>query len=251
MRPKLDGMNILITGASSGLGFEMTRALLGCGANVAMAARPGDKLSRAVNTLETEGFAPLMLPMDVTDEASIDAAKERLAAQWDRLDMLINNAGISIGSVEPDFPFDTARFYDVSPSAFRAVVETNFTGYFLVSRAFVPLMVAQGCGRVVNVSTSLTTMSMKGQTPYGPARAGAEALTMLMSAELEPLGITVNVLLPGGAADTGLIPPGKREQYLARGVLPATIMNEAVMYLASPEAAGVTGQRFIGKEFQR
>jgi len=251
MHPNLNGMKILITGASSGLGFEMSRALLGCGADIAMAARPGEKLTLAVETLEAEGFAPFMLPMDVTDETSIDAAKERLLSRWAAPDMLINNAGISIGSVEPDFPFDTARFYDVSPAAFRAVVETNFTGYFLVSRAFVPLMVERGRGRVVNVSTSLTTMSMVGQTPYGPSRAGAEALTMLMSAELAPLGITVNVLLPGGAADTGLIPPGKREQYLARGVLPATIMNEAVIYLASPEAEGVTGQRFIGKEFKR
>ena len=91
-------------------------------------------------------------------------------------------------------------------------------------------------------------MTMKGQIPYGPARAGAEALSDIMAKELEGHGITVNVLLPGGMADTGLVPPGMREILLPR-MLPPNIMNEAILYLASTEATGITGERFIGKEF--
>ena len=251
MQIDLSGMKILITGASSGFGFEMSRALLGCGADVAMASRPGEKLLGAVRRVKADGFSPLVLPMDVRDENSIEKARERLEETWGGLDMLVNNAGISMSGTDPDFRVQEGLFYEIKPSAFRDIVETNFVGYFLVSRAFTPIMLRQGRGRIVNVSTSIATMTAKRQIPYGPARAGAEAMTMILAAEMEELGITVNVLLPGGASDTGMVLPSRREAYLARGgILPPTILNEAVIYLASPAAEGVTGRRFIGKEFK-
>ena len=82
---------------------------------------------------------------------------------------------------------------------------TNLTGYFLVARAVVPRLLETG-GRVVNISMNHSTMNRKGFVPYGPARAGAEALHRIMAADLAGTGVTVNILLPGGATATGMIP---------------------------------------------
>jgi NAD(P)-dependent dehydrogenase (short-subunit alcohol dehydrogenase family) len=100
--------------------------------------------------------------------------------------------------VNPRFITDPQPFFQVDPDGFRDVVDTNFTGYFLAARGFAPMMVEQKKGRIVNISTSYTTMTKKGFVPYGPSRAGSEALSNVMSADLKDYGITVNVLLPGG-----------------------------------------------------
>src|SRR6202000_519566 len=86
-------------------------------------------------------------------------------------------------------------------------VDTNLTGYFLVAREVTPLMLAAGHGRIVNISMNHATMTRRGFGPYGPSRAGAEALSRIMAADLDGTGVTVNLLLPGGATRTGMLPP--------------------------------------------
>ena len=251
MNNDLKGFHAVITGGSSGLGFEMAKTLLSSGATVAIAARGGEKLERAYKVLKDEGFDVHSLDMDVRDEKSIAAAADWVAGNWERLDMLVNNAGIGMRDANKGFPGNPTPFYEIEPKAFYDIVETNFIGYFLVARAFVPLMVRQGKGRVVNVSTGKATMTARGQLPYGPARAGAEAMSVIMSDELKDEGIMVNVLLPGGASDTGFVTDDVREYFEKRGLLPASIMNEAILFLASDKAEGMTGERIIGKEFHQ
>ena len=128
------------------------------------------------------------------------------------------------------------------------MVATNLTGYFLLARAVVPRMLAAGAGRVVNISMNHATMNRKGFVPYGPARAGAEALSRIMAADLAGSPVTVNLLLPGGATLTGMIPedlPGP----MRPGLLPASVMAEPIRWLCSPAAAGVHDQRIIASEF--
>ena len=249
----LSGVNAVITGTSSGFGYSMSRALLHNGATVAMTARPGEKLKNAVAALRAEGLEKVCeLPMDVHNEVSVAEAVSWVEREWGRVDLLVNNAGLGKSRVFPD-PDVELPFYEIEPEAFRDVVETNFIGYFLVARGFAPLMVRQGKGRIVNVSTSIGTMSAKGQIPYGPSRAAAEAFSNILTKELEESGIMVNVLLPGGAALTGLMPESQREEYLkgnyTRPLLPAEILDDAILFLASPLAEGMTGERIIGKEF--
>jgi NAD(P)-dependent dehydrogenase (short-subunit alcohol dehydrogenase family) len=96
----------------------------------------------------------------------------------------------------------------VPAGAFRAVIETNLTGYFLVAREVTPRMLAAGGGRIVNISVSHSTMHRAGFVPYGPSRAGSEALSRIMAADLRDTGVTVNLLLPGGARPSrGCCPP--------------------------------------------
>ena len=251
MDTNLKGFHAFITGGSDGFGFEMAKTLLSHGATVVIAARGGVKLDKAYTNLKAEWTDVYAIGMDVRDEGSVADAAEWYDANLDRLDMLVNNAGIGMRGVNKRFPDDPAPFYTIEPSAFYNVVATNFIGYFLVARAFVPLMVRHRKGRVVTVSTGIKTMTAPGQLPYGPARAGAEAMSVIMSKELNDLGIMVNVLLPGGAASTGFATEEERANGPKHGLLPADILNEAILFLASEKAEGMTGERIIAKEFHQ
>lgn len=239
-------MRVVVTGATSGLGAAMADALLATGHRVALAARPTPRLERAVAARP----GAMALAMDVRDERSVAAAAEQAEALLGGVDLLVNNAGIGMRTVNPRFFEDPMPFWEVEPGGFRDVVATNLTGYFLVARAFVPAMVRRGEGRVVNVSMNHETMRRRGFVPYGPSRAGAESLGAIMTEDLRDRGVTVNLLLPGGATATGMIPDGLPDDARAR-LLPAEIMGPPIVWLASPEAAGVTGERIVATDFER
>jgi len=250
MKVDLKGYTALITGGSSGLGFEMAKALLLSGARVVIAARAGERLKKAKEALAQTGDA-CAVAMDVRDASSVEEAAAWFRERFDRLDMLVCDAGI--GNNAPgmeDLPPDHA-FWDIPAETVRAVLETNLLGFFLTSRSFVPLM--KRGGRVVYVSTSDATMTRPGQLPYGPSKAGAEAMAAIMAQELEEKGIRVNVICPGGFTDTNMAPPGLTERMRASGlpVLPPTVLNEVVLYLASNPAADLTGEKLVGKDFAK
>ena len=233
----------LVTGATSGLGLAMAQALAGAGLRVALAGRSADRAKAAAEPLE----GAFGLAMDVRDEESVAAA---VAAAWTRLDgvdLLVNNAGIGMRTVNPRFMTEPRGFWTVPPAGFRDVIDTNLTGYFLVAREVAPRMLDAGRGRIVNVSVNHSTMTRAGFVPYGPSRAGAEALSQVMTEDLRGTPVTVNVLLPGGATRTGMVP-----QEPAAGLpnlLEPEVMGPPAVWLASAAAAGVTGERVVAAEF--
>ncbi|WP_327092659.1 SDR family oxidoreductase [Nonomuraea sp. NBC_01738] len=233
----------LVTGGTSGLGLAMAEALAGAGVAVALTGRSGERArSVAAGVPGAVG-----LELDVRSEKSVAAAVDQA---WERLggmDLLVNNAGIGMRTVNALFMTERRGFWEVPADGFRAVVETNLTGYFLVAREVTPRMLAAGAGRIVNVSVSESTMVRAGFVPYGPSRAGSEAMSRIMAADLLGTGVTVNLLLPGGATVTGMLPletapPGA--SFLEPGV-----MGPPIVWLASGEAAGVHDERIIAGEF--
>jgi NAD(P)-dependent dehydrogenase (short-subunit alcohol dehydrogenase family) len=233
----------LVTGATSGLGLAMAAALARAGVGVAVGGRSGQRAAEAAERLP-QAFG---VEIDVRDESSV---AKGIAAAWERLggiDMLVNNAGIGMRTVNPRFMTEPRGFWTVSPDGFRDVVATNLTGYFLVAREITPRMLAAGHGRIVNISVSESTMTRAGFVPYGPSRAGSEALTRVMAADLRGTGITVNTLLPGGATRTGMVP--EEEIGVGRALLDAEIMGPPIVWLASPEAAGANDERIVAAEF--
>ncbi len=246
-RGTLAGVRALVTGASSGIGLAMAGALLERGARVAVAARPGDRLRVAVARLDRAGYDTMALPLDVRSEESVADAADTVLGRWGGLDVLVNNAGIGMRSVNPRFRTEPLPFYAVPPAGFRDLVDTNLTGYFLVARVFAPAMVQAGAGRIVNLSINRETMVRRGFVPYGPARAASEALSMIMAKDLAPSGVSVNVLLPGGATRTGMIPEDDVD--VATPLLDPKIMSRPIAFLASPAAAGITGERIVAVEF--
>jgi NAD(P)-dependent dehydrogenase (short-subunit alcohol dehydrogenase family) len=138
----------------------------------------------------------------------------------------------------------------VSPDGFRDVLETKATGCFLMARAVVPLMLERGSGRVVMISMSEATMVRRGFVPYGPSGAAVEALSRVMAADLAGSPVTVNLLLPGGATDTGMIPDDTPAEARERLLDPA-LMGPPIVWLASPAAAGVHNERIVAAEFDQ
>lgn len=170
---------------------------------------------------------------------------------WDRLgglDMLVNNAGIGMRTVNPRFLTDTQPFWEVSPEGFRDVIDTKVTGAFLVARAVAPRMVAAGSGRIVTISMSERTMTRRGFVPYGPSGAAVEALSRVMAADLADTPVIVNLLLPGGATATGMIPEDTPLE-MREGLLDPAVMGSPIVWLASAGAAGVHDQRIVATEF--
>lgn len=244
----LTGLHIVVTGASSGIGLAMAEGLLRAGAAVALASRPGVKLNNQIKRLTSAGLDAYALPLDVRSEASVAEAVDWVEKTWGKLDVLVNNAGIGMQTVNRRFLLEAQPFFQVSPVDFRNLIDTNLTGYFLVARGFAPLMIKQGRGKIINISMNHETMKRQGFIPYGPSRAATESLSYIMAADLRPYGITVNMLLPGGATDTNMIPEELRQQ-ITFPLLRPRIMVEPILFLASSQSDGLTGERISALEF--
>jgi gluconate 5-dehydrogenase len=237
------GTRVLVTGATSGLGLAMAQALSDAGARVAVASRDRERVDRVAEELGAIGLA-----VDVRDEDSVRSCVEAAHDRLGGIDMLVNNAGIGMRTVNPRFMAEPQPFWQVTAAGFRDVLETKATGCFLMARAVVEPMLAQGGGRIVNVSMNTQTMTRQGFVPYGPAGAAVEALSRVMAADLAHSPITVNLLLPGGATDTGMIPDDIPAEARSR-LLSPSIMGPPIVWLASPRAAGVHDERIVATEF--
>jgi NAD(P)-dependent dehydrogenase (short-subunit alcohol dehydrogenase family) len=247
---ELSGVRVLITGSTDGLGWAMADALVGAGARVAVSSRSAPRVSGAIQRLRPGRGEAVGVVLDVRDEQSVLAGVDGAARALGGLDVVVNNAGLGMRTVNPRFQTDPGWFWEVSPEGFRAVIDTNLTGYFLVARAAVPHLQASGQGRIVNASMNQATMRRRGFVPYGPSRAGAEALSHIMAADLADYGIGVNLLLPGGATLTGMIPDQIDDEARAR-LLPASVMGPPICWLCSPAALGVTDERIVAAEFDQ
>ena len=243
--PELQGVRALVTGGTSGLGFSMGQALAEAGARVALTGRTEERVKDAATRI-AHGTTGLV--MDVRDEHSVAAGVDRALATLGGLDVLVNNAGIGMRTVNPHFITEPVGFWQVSPDGFRDLLTTNVLGYFLVARAVVPHMLAAGHGKIVNISVSEATMRRRGFTPYGPSRAATDALSRIMAADLTGTGIDVNLLLPGGATRSGMTPHDAPEEVRATWLDPA-IMGPPVVWLASRASDGHTDQRIVATEF--
>jgi gluconate 5-dehydrogenase len=184
---------------------------------------------------------------DVRDAEAVARVVEQAWSRLGGIDMLVNDAGLGMRTVNTRFLTEPQGFWEVPVEGFRAVLETNLTGYFLMAREVTPRMLAAGSGRIVNISMNHSTMNRRGFVPYGPARAGAEALSRIMAADLDGTGITVNILLPGGATDTGMIPAEHRPARLT--LIDPAVMGPPIVWLASPHARGVHDERIVAARF--
>jgi gluconate 5-dehydrogenase len=235
----------VITGGTSGLGLAMATALSAAGARVAVTSRSRDRAEATAHVLGSNatGFGS-----DVRDERSVARLVADVHDRFGGIDLLVNNAGIGMRRVNPDFLSAAQPFWAVEPAGFRDVFDTKVPGVFLVTRAFVPGMLDAGAGRIVNISMSDSTMTRRGFVPYGPSGAAVEALSRVMAADLADTPITVNLLLPGGATVTGMVPddvPAARKA----AMLPADVMGPPIVWLASAAAEGVHDERVVAKDF--
>jgi NAD(P)-dependent dehydrogenase (short-subunit alcohol dehydrogenase family) len=240
---QLTSTRVLVTGGTTGLGRAMAAALAVSGADVVLTSRDRARAEAAAAEIGAIG-----IELDVRDESSIQAGVEAVYERLGGLEVLVSNAGIGMRTVNPRFMTDPRPFWEVSVDGFRDVLETKLTGSFLVARAVAPRMVAAGGGRIVMISMNEQTMTRRGFVPYGPAGAGVEALARVMAADLTGTPVTVNILLPGGATATGMLPDDVPAEMQAR-MLDPEIMGPPIVWLCSERAAGVHDQRIVATEF--
>jgi len=197
----------IVTGGGRGIGRAIALGYAQAGADVLISvARSPDQAAEVVALGDGLPGTVHAVQADVTDAGDVDRLVWRALDVRGRIDVLVNNAARGMRFVNERFMTDPRPFWEADPAAWRMVIETNIVGVFLMSRAVVPHMLAAGSGSIINITVSETTMTRRGFSPYGPSKAALEAMTRVWEAELEGTGVAINLLAPGGATATGMVP---------------------------------------------
>ncbi len=246
MTRPLEGKVAIVTGAGSRIGFgrSMTLALVQAGARVAMMDIDAQSLDQTANEVEeTAGRGSVVqIVGDVSSAADAERAVKTAIDALGGLHILINNAGTNPRNTGYGSD-DASGFWKIAPDAWFRVAAVNYLGPVMMARAAVPYLLEQKSGRIIGVTTSLDTMYSKTNPTYGSSKAGHEAFMAAIAQQLEGTGVTVNVLVPGGPANTNLLGP---DTTFDRAMLiQPDVMQRPAVWLSSDASSQVHGQRLI------
>jgi 3-oxoacyl-[acyl-carrier protein] reductase len=230
----LTGKTALVTGASGGIGADIARVLHAAGATVGLSGTRVEPLAALATEL---GARAHVLPCNLSDPEAVEGLVKRAVEAMGAVDILVNNAGITKDGL----------VMRMSDSDWQAVIDVNLTATFRLCRAAIRGMMKARWGRIVNISSVVGTTGNAGQVNYAASKAGMVGLSKSLAAEVASRGITVNCVAPGfiETAMTDKLNEAQRAGILT--AVPAGRMGTpqeiaaAVLYLASPEAAYVTG----------
>jgi 3-oxoacyl-[acyl-carrier protein] reductase len=228
---------ILITGANGALGCAIAQSFL--------SESPANWVWLAVHTRRenaerlaaSQPERARVIPLDVTDAGSWKQAVAQILAEHQRLDVLVNNAGMH----------DDALLATMNPASWREVLAVNLDGVFHGCQAVLPAMISQRAGRIINISSMSALLPPAGQTNYAAAKAGSIALTQSLAKEVARLGITVNAVCPGYVETEALASMNETERKRALEKVPMRRFGRpeevaaAVRFLACSEAGYITG----------
>ena len=236
----------IVTGAAGGIGRAMVGGLLGAGLRVAAVDRTADGLAALAETAgeRQQGANLLTIEADLAQDEAIEKIVAAARARFGTIDILVNNAGVGQATLRADNRTNPIKFWEVTPEQWKLFVAVHTNAPMALSRALVHDMMRQRWGRIVNVTTSLGTMIRDGSPTYGPSKAALEAFSAIMAKDLAGTGVTVNVIVPGGLTNTGMIPD--EAPYAREDMIQPEVMVPPLTWLLSEAASGVTGRRFLG-----
>jgi 3-oxoacyl-[acyl-carrier protein] reductase len=229
----------IVTGASRGIGRATALALAEQGAKVVVNyARSSDAADRLVEEITSAGIEAIAIKADVSQAEEVDALIEQTIAKFDRIDVLVNNAGITRDTL----------LLRMKLEDWQAVIDLNLTGVFLCTKAVSKLMLKQRSGRIINITSVAGQMGNPGQANYSAAKAGVIGFTKTVAKELASRGVTVNAIAPG-FIETDMTGDLKAEPILqaiplGRYGKPEEVAGTICFLAASPAAAYITGQVF-------
>jgi NAD(P)-dependent dehydrogenase (short-subunit alcohol dehydrogenase family) len=236
---KLSGRVAVVTGASIGLGKAMAVALAAEGAHIALIARDREKLLALAADIRAAGGIAEAFPADVTSEEQVRRAGSDIVARFGQVNILINNAGINVRKSVGDLTLED----------WHRVMDTNVTSAFLMCRTLLPHMRGQGYGRIINMTSIMSHVSMPHRVSYSASKAALLGMTRALALELAPEGITVNGISPGPFI-TEMTRPLLEDAAVSRQMV-ANIplgrwgkpeeVGKLAVYLCSEDAAFITG----------
>jgi len=236
----------IVTGAAGGIGRALVGGLLGQGLQVAAVDRTAEGLAELADAAQQrqQGAKLLTIEANLAEDESIEKIVSQARARFGTVDILVNNAGVGQATIRSDNRERPIKFWEVTPEQWKLFVAVHNNAPMALSRALVHDMMRQKWGRIVNVTTSLGTMIRDGSPTYGPSKAALEAFSAIMAKDLAGSGVTVNVLVPGGMTNTGMIP--MEAGYARENMIQPAVMVPPLAWLVSDDAAAVTGRRFLG-----
>jgi peroxisomal 2,4-dienoyl-CoA reductase len=254
----LKGQVAIVTGGGTGIGLGISELLAGLGAHVVLASRKSEHVEKAASDIRDKGGSASALTLDVREPDRVKELVQRVIADHGRIDLLVNNAA--------------GNFYapseSLSPNAWKSVIEIDLYGTFYCSQAVLPVMKAQGGGRIVSISMTLHYRGWPLMAHATAAKAGVDALTRTLALEWAPYGVRINAIAPGPIPTEGVrkafTPPPSAEgkvvdvfavekamEAYAKKAIPAgrwgsprDIAN-MVAYLASPAGEWITGSILV------
>lgn len=236
----LAGRTALVTGGNSGIGLAMARALALAGARVVLVARREADLATAANGLAGDGLKAAYRACDLADAAAIAALARDFADASERVDILVNAAGINLRQ----------PFAAVTPQAFEMHLKVHLTAPFLLTQALAPGMRDRGFGRIINLASLQSYRAFPNSAPYGAAKGGVVQLTRAIAEEWSRHGITCNAIGPGFFPTPLTAPVFSDPERAARNAAQTAIgrngaledLYGATVFLASEASAYITGQ---------